>query len=151
MLTITPFLWYESQAEEAANFYTSIFPRSKILGVNRAGGQVLTVELELEGQKVVALNGRPPFQFNESFSFLVSCDTQQEIDELWEKLTASGGSPGRCGWLKDKFGVSWQVAPKSMSKLLGGSDPARTKRVVDAMMPMSKLELGPLQAAYDAA
>ena len=151
MLSITPFLWYESQAEEAATFYASIFPRSKIVTVTRAGDQVMAVELELEGQRVVALNGRPPFQFNESFSFLVSCETQQEIDELWAKLTANGGSPGRCGWLKDRFGLSWQVAPKALPKLLGGSDPARTKRVVDAMMPMSKLDLARLRQAYDAA
>jgi predicted 3-demethylubiquinone-9 3-methyltransferase (glyoxalase superfamily) len=151
MLSITPFLWYETQAEEAANLYTSIFPRSKVVSVNRAGPQVMSVELELEGQKVVALNGRPPFQFNESFSFLISCETQHEIDDLWTKLTADGGSPGRCGWLKDKFGLSWQVVPSAMPKLLGGTDGARTKRVVEAMMQMSKLDLGRLQHAYDGA
>jgi len=149
MLSITPFLWYETQAEEAANLYTSIFPRSKVVAVNRAGPQVMSVELELEGQKVVALNGRPSFQFNESFSFLISCETQQEIDDLWTKLTADGGSPGRCGWLKDKFGLSWQVVPGVMPKLLGGTDGARTKRVVEAMMQMDKLDLGRLQRAYD--
>ena len=151
MNKITPFLWFETQAEEAANLYASIFPRSKVVSISRAGGQVMSAEMELEGQRVVALNGRPAFQFNESFSFLISCETQQEIDELWNKLSANGGSPGRCGWLKDKFGLSWQVVPAAMPRLLGGSDPARTKRVVDAMMQMSKLDLGRLQGAYDAA
>ena len=151
MLSITPFLWYQTEAEEAANYYASIFPRAKVLSVTRMGGQVMSASFELEGQTFIALNGRPAAGFNDSISFLIDCETQQEIDALWSKLTADGGKPGRCGWLEDRFGVSWQVVPKSMSKLLGGADPARSKRVVDAMMQMSKLDLGRLQQAYDGA
>ena len=151
MLTITPFLWFDTQAEEAMNYYASIFPRAKPLSVQRANGQVMSVEYELEGQKFMALNGGPPFKFNEAVSFLVGCDTQQEIDTLWDKLTADGGSPSQCGWLKDKFGLSWQIIPKKLGSLLGGGgDPARAKRVLDAMLPMKKLDERRLQEAYDA-
>ena len=151
MLTITPFLWFETQAEEAMNYYASIFPRAKPLSVQRANGQVMSVEYELEGQKFMALNGGPLFKFNEAVSFLVGCDTQQEIDTLWDKLTADGGSPSQCGWLKDKFGLSWQIIPKKLGSLLGGGgDPARAKRVLDAMLPMKKLDERRLQEAYDA-
>jgi len=149
MPTITPFLWFDSQAEEAMNFYASIFPRSRVISVNRAGGRTMSVDFELENQRIMALNGGPFHQFNESFSLFVSCETQAEIDEYWEKLTADGGSPGRCGWLKDKYGLSWQVIPKAFGAMLGGSDGARTKRVVDAMMQMGKLDLATLQSAYD--
>jgi predicted 3-demethylubiquinone-9 3-methyltransferase (glyoxalase superfamily) len=151
MLTITPFLWFDTQAEEAMNYYASIFPRAKPLSVQRANGQVMSVEYELEGQKFMALNGGPLFKFNEAVSFLVGCDTQQEIDTLWDKLTADGGSPSQCGWLKDKFGLSWQIIPKKLGSLLGGGgDPARAKRVLDAMLPMKKLDERRLQEAYDA-
>ena len=151
MLTITPFLWFETQAEEAMNYYASIFPRAKPLSVQRANGQVMSVEYELEGQKFMALNGGPLFKFNEAVSFLVGCDTQQEIDTLWDKLIADGGSPTQCGWLKDKFGLSWQIIPKKLGSLLGGGgDPARAKRVLDAMLPMKKLDERRLQEAYDA-
>ena len=151
MLTITPFLWFDTQAEDAMNYYASIFPRAKALAVHRANGQVMSVEYELEGQKFMALNGGPLFKFNEAVSFLVGCDTQQEIDTLWDKLTADGGSPSRCGWLKDKFGLSWQIIPKKLGSLLGGGgDPARAKRVLDAMLQMEKLDERRLQAAYDA-
>ena len=151
MLTITPFLWFDTQAEEAMNYYASIFPRAKPLSVPRANGQVMSVEYELEGQKFMALNGGPLFKFNEAVSFLVGCDTQQEIDTLWDKLTADGGSPSQCGWLKDKFGLSWQIIPKKLGSLLGGGgDPARAKRVLDAMLPMKKLDERRLQEAYDA-
>ena len=151
MLTITPFLWLDTQAEEAMNYYASIFPRAKPLSVQRANGQVMSVEYELEGQKFMALNGGPLFKFNEAVSFLVGCDTQQEIDTLWDKLTADGGSPSQCGWLKDKFGLSWQIIPKKLGSLLGGGgDPARAKRVLDAMLPMKKLDERRLQEAYDA-
>ena len=151
MLTITPFLWFDTQAEEAMNYYASIFPRAKPLSVQRANGQVMWVEYELEGQKFMALNGGPLYKFNEAVSFLVGCDTQQEIDTLWDKLTADGGSPSRCGWLKDKFGLSWQIIPKKLGSLLGGGgDPARAKRVLDAMLPMKKLDERRLQEAYDA-
>ena len=151
MLTITPFLWFETQAEEAMNYYASIFPRAKVIAVNHAGGAVMSVVYELEGQKFMALNGRPKFTFNESVSFFVGCETQHEIDELWVKLTSDGGAPSRCGWLKDKFGVSWQIIPSSLGQMLGGGgDPARSKRVVDAMLQMNKLDVNTLQAAYDA-
>jgi predicted 3-demethylubiquinone-9 3-methyltransferase (glyoxalase superfamily) len=151
MLTIAPFLWFESQAEEAMNFYASIFPRSKAISVNGAQGRVMSVEYELEGQRFIALNGGPMYRFNEAVSVLVSCETQDEIDALWKKLTADGGEPGRCGWLKDKFGLSWQVVPTSLGKFLsGGGDPARAKRVMDVFCQMSKFDIGQLQAAYDA-
>jgi len=150
MLTITPFLWFETQAEEAMNYYASIFPRAKVIAVNRAGDTVMSVVYELEGQKFMALNGRPNFTFNESVSFFVGCETQREIDELWGKLTSDGGAPSRCGWLKDKFGLSWQIIPNSLGQMLGGGgDPARSKRVVDAMLQMNKLDVKTLQAAYD--
>ena len=149
MLTITPFLWFETQAEEAMNYYASIFPRARVIAVNRAGDTVMSVVYELEGQKFMALNGRPNFTFNESVSFFVGCETQREIDELWGKLTADGGAPNRCGWLKDKFGLSWQIVPNSLGQMLGGGgDPARSKRVVDAMLQMNKLDVTTLQAAY---
>ena len=150
MPSITPFLWYDSQAEEAMNLYTSIFPNAKIGNVSRAGGRVMSVEFELEGQRFMALNGGPMYKFNESVSFFVACDTQQEIDTYWSKLTADGGEPGRCGWLKDKYGLSWQVVPKSLGKFLSASDPATAKRVVDTFMQMNKLDIQKLQDAYDA-
>ena len=149
MQTITPFLWFETQAEDAMNFYTSIFKQSKVVSVSRMGEQVMSVQFELQGQRFMALNGNPQFKFNDSVSFFVGCDTQAEIDELWSKFTADGGAENRCGWLKDKFGVSWQIIPNVLGKLLGGSDGARTKRVVDVMMQMNKLDLERLQAAYD--
>jgi len=150
MLSITPFLWFDTQAEEAMNYYASIFPRAKVLSVQRANGQVMSVEYELEGQKFMAFNAGPLFKFNEAVSFFVGCDTQQEIDTLWDKLTADGGSPSRCGWLKDKFGLSWQIIPKKLGSLLGGGgDPARAKRVMDAMLQMGKLDERRLQEAYD--
>ena len=149
MPTITPFLWFDSQAEEAMSFYLSIFPRSRAISVNRAGGRTLSVDFEIEGQRIMALNGGPLYQFNESFSLFVSCETQAEIDDYWEKLTADGGAPGRCGWLRDKYGLSWQVIPKALGAMLTGNDGARTKRVVDAMMRMGKLDLATLQQAHD--
>lgn len=149
MPTITPFLWFDSQAEEAMNFYASIFKRSKVIAVNRANGRVMSVEFELEGQRFMALNAGPHFKFTEAISFFVGCESQQEIDELWQKLTADGGAPSRCGWLKDKFGLSWQIVPKSLGGMLGDKDPARSKRVMDAMLQMDKLDLKALQQAYD--
>ena len=150
MPTITPFLWFDTRAEEAMNFYASIFERSRVISVNRAGGKVMTVEFELEGQKFMALNAGPAFMFNESISFFVGCETQQEIDDYWDKLTADG-APGRCGWLKDKYGLSWQIVPKALGRLLGGSDGAKSKRVMDALMQMNKLDVNALQRAYDGA
>lgn len=152
MLTVTPFLWFEREAEEAMNFYASVFPRSRIVSVNRFQGQVMGVEFELEGQRFMGLNGRAGFTFNDAVSFFVECETQQEIDDLWDKLTADGGSPGRCGWLRDKFGVSWQIVPKTLGRLMAGDgDPARSKRVVDAFMQMSKFDIERLQRAFDGA
>jgi predicted 3-demethylubiquinone-9 3-methyltransferase (glyoxalase superfamily) len=150
MPTITPFLWFDTQAEDAMNFYASVFERSRVISVNRAGGKVMTVEFELEGQKFMALNAGPAFTFNESISFFVGCETQQEIDDYWDKLTADGGAPGRCGWLKDKYGLSWQIVPKALGRLLGGTDGAKSKRAMDALMQMNKLDLNALQRAYDA-
>ena len=151
MPTITPFLWFDSQAEEAMNFYASIFKRSKVISVNRAQGKVMSVQFELEGQAFTALNGGPLFKFTEAISFFVACETQQEIDDLWGKLTADGGAPSRCGWLKDRFGLSWQIVPASLGRMLGDKDATRSKRVMDAMMQMNKLDLRRLQHAYDGA
>jgi predicted 3-demethylubiquinone-9 3-methyltransferase (glyoxalase superfamily) len=149
MPTITPFLWFDTHAEEAMNFYASIFPRSKVLSVNRAQDKVMSVEFELEGQRLMAMNAGPHFKFNESISLFVGCDSQEEIDDVWTKLTADGGEPGRCGWLKDKFGLSWQIIPKSLGRMLGGGDPARSKRVMDELFQMNKLDANRLQQAFD--
>jgi predicted 3-demethylubiquinone-9 3-methyltransferase (glyoxalase superfamily) len=149
MPAITPFLWFDTQAEEAINFYASVFPKAKVISVNRAGGRVMGVEFELEGQRFMALNAGPAFKFNEAVSFFVGCDTQQEIDGYWAKLTADGGEPGRCGWLKDRYGLSWQIIPKSLGGMLGGTDGARSQRVMQAMMQMNKIDLPALQQAYD--
>jgi predicted 3-demethylubiquinone-9 3-methyltransferase (glyoxalase superfamily) len=149
MPTITPFLWFDTQAEEAMNFYASIFKRSKVISVNRAQGRVMGVEFELEGQRFMGLNAGPQFKFTEAVSFFVSCETQQEIDELWSKLTADGGAPSRCGWLKDKFGLSWQIIPSSLGRMLSDKDPAKAGRAMNAMLQMDKLDLKRLQDAYD--
>jgi predicted 3-demethylubiquinone-9 3-methyltransferase (glyoxalase superfamily) len=148
MLSITPFLWFESQAEEAMNFYASIFPRSKVIAVNRAHGRVMSVVFELEGQRFMALNAGPLYKFNEAVSFYVGCETQQEIDTLWAKLIAGGGEPSRCGWLKDKYGLSWQIIPNALGHLIGGSDPAGAQRAMEAMLKMDKLDVQKLEAAY---
>jgi predicted 3-demethylubiquinone-9 3-methyltransferase (glyoxalase superfamily) len=149
MPTVTPFLWFDTQAEEAMNFYASIFPRSKVLSVSRAQGRVMSVEFELEGQKFMALNAGPHYAFNEAVSFFVGCETQQEIDEYWSKLTSDGGAPGRCGWLKDKFGLSWQIVPKTLGRLLTSGDGAKSKRVTEALLRMNKLDVNQLQQAFD--
>lgn len=159
MHKITPFLWFDDKAEEAADFYVSIFKNSRIGGVSRYGdeaakmsgrpkGSAMTVTFELDGQKFMALNGGPLFQFTEAISFMVNCETQAEVDELWEKLSA-GGSPGRCGWLKDKYGVSWQIVPTALGQMMADSDPARSKRVMNAMLQMNKLDINRLKQAYD--
>jgi predicted 3-demethylubiquinone-9 3-methyltransferase (glyoxalase superfamily) len=151
MLTITPFLWFDTQAEEAMNFYASVFPDSRVIAVNRAGDRAISVVFELQGQRFMGLNAGPHFTFNEAVSFFVGCETQQEIDDLWTKLIADGGSPSHCGWLKDKFGLSWQIVPNALGNLLsGGGDPAHAKRVMDTMLGMGKMEISTLQAAYDA-
>ncbi|TMA25346.1 MAG: VOC family protein [Deltaproteobacteria bacterium] len=157
MQKITPFLWFESQAEEAANFYTSIFKNSKIVSIARYGeagpgpkGSVMTVAFNLDGQDFVALNGGPEFAFTPAISFLVSCKTQEEVDHFWEKLL-QGGKPSQCGWLKDKFGVSWQVVPAVLGELLGDKDAKKSKRVMEAMLQMVKLDIKKLKEAYDRA
>jgi predicted 3-demethylubiquinone-9 3-methyltransferase (glyoxalase superfamily) len=151
MPTITPFLWFDTQAEEAMNFYASIFKHSKVIATNRVQGRVMSVQFELEGQKFMALNAGPMFKFTEAISFFVGCETQQEIDEYWSKLLADGGSPSRCGWLKDKFGLSWQIVPNALGRMLSDKDAAKSKRVMDALLQMEKLDLKGLQQAYDGA
>jgi predicted 3-demethylubiquinone-9 3-methyltransferase (glyoxalase superfamily) len=148
MPTITPFLWFDTQAEEAMNFYASVFRRSKVLSVNRAGGRVQSVSFELEGQQFMALNAGPVFTFNEAVSFFVGCDTQEEIDDLWAKLLEGGGAPTQCGWLKDKYGLSWQIVPNTLGAMLSDPDPAKAQRTMQAMMKMKKLDLGELQRAH---
>jgi predicted 3-demethylubiquinone-9 3-methyltransferase (glyoxalase superfamily) len=148
MPTITPFLWFDTQAEEAMNFYSSIFKRSKVISVNRVQGKVMSVRFELEGQEFMGLNAGPKFPFTEAISFFVGCETQQEIDELWAKLTADGGATSRCGWLKDKFGLSWQIIPNALGRMLSDKDAAKSQRVMNAMLQMDKLDLKRLQQAY---
>ena len=149
MPKITPFLWFDTQAEEAMNLYTSIFKPSKVISISRAQGKVMSVQFELEGQQFMGLNGGPMFKFNEAVSFFVGCETQDEIDELWTKLIADGGAPTRCGWLKDKFGLSWQIVPTALTRMLGDKDAGKSGRVMNAMMQMEKLDLKLLQQAYD--
>ena len=149
-MTITPFLWFDTQAEEAMNYYLSVFKNAKSTAVHRAQGRVMSVEFELEGQPFMALNGAAKSNFTESISFFVSCETQADIDRLWTTLIGDGGAPSRCGWLKDKFGLSWQIIPSSLGRLLsGGGDAARAGRVLNAMLQMGKLDIARLQAAYD--
>jgi len=149
-MTITPFLWFETQAEEAMNYYLSVFQNGKAKAVHRAQGRVMSVEFELEGQPFMALNGGTPSQFTESVSWFVSCETQADIDRLWAALIGDGGAPSRCGWLKDKYGMSWQIIPSSLGRLLsGGGDAARAGRVLNAMLQMGKLDGALLQRAYD--
>lgn len=148
MLTISPFLWFDTQAEEAMNLYISLFPGSKAISVSRAQGRVMGVEFELIGQRVKGLNGGPMFKFNESFSFFVACDTQDEIDRLWNTLTADGGTESRCGWLKDKFGLSWQIVPANLGSMLGDPDPQKAKRALEAMLSMNRLSIAGLEKAH---
>jgi predicted 3-demethylubiquinone-9 3-methyltransferase (glyoxalase superfamily) len=150
MQKITPFLWFDGQAEEAMNYYISIFKNSKVLSLNRAGegGPVISVTFQLDGQQFQAINGGPQFKFTEAISLFVNCETQEEVDELWEKLSA-GGEKSRCGWLKDKYGLSWQIIPTILGKLLNDPDPARAQRVMGAMLQMSKLDIKTLQLAYE--
>ena len=148
MPKITTFLWFDHQAEEAANHYISIFKSGKILSVHRVEGKVLALTFELEGQQFMALNGGPLFKFTEAISLFVDCDEQQEVDELWEKLSA-GGEPGRCGWLKDKYGLSWQIIPKALMRLMSDPNPAKSQAVLQAMMKMNKIVIAELQKAHD--
>jgi predicted 3-demethylubiquinone-9 3-methyltransferase (glyoxalase superfamily) len=151
---ITPFLWFDHQAEAAAQFYTSIFKNSKILQVSRYGdagpgpkGSVMVVNFQLAGQEFTALNGGPRFTFSEAFSFVVNCENQNEIDEYWSKLTADGGQESMCGWLKDKFGFSWQIVPTELGKLMSAKDPQTASRVMEALLKMRKLDIAKLKAA----
>ncbi len=158
MQKITTFLWFNDHAEAAAKFYTSIFKKSKITKTTRypegskdvagrAAGSVMTVEFQLDGQKFIALNGGPMFKFTEAISLVVNCKTQREIDYYWKKLTSGGGEESQCGWLKDKFGLSWQIVPTELLKIYGGKDPARSQRVFEAMIQMVKLDIKKLQRA----
>ena len=156
---ITPFLWFDDQAEQAVEFYTGIFKNSRIVKIARYGeagkeihrkppGAVMTVAFELAGQSFTALNGGPVFKFNEAISFVVNCETQEEVNEFWEKLSA-GGEKVQCGWLKDKYGVSWQIVPTILAELMSDKDAAKTQRVMQALMQMTKLDIQQLKQAYD--
>lgn len=151
---ITPFLWFDNNAEEAVNFYVSIFKNSKLLNIARYGeagpgpqGSVMTASFLLDGQEFVALNGGPRFKFTEAISFLVNCETQEEVDEFWEQLS-EGGEKSRCGWLKDKYGLSWQIVPTVLANLLQDKDAARAQSVMNAMLQMDKIDIKTLQQAY---
>lgn len=155
MQKISTCLWFENQAEEAAEFYVSVFGDSRILDVSRFGeggpgqaGQVITVEFEIEDRKFMALNGGPPANFTEAVSFVVDCSDQEEVDRYWSELT-DGGAESQCGWLKDRYGVSWQIVPSVLGSLLGGPDPEGAQRAMQAMLGMQKLDIAALQAAYD--
>jgi predicted 3-demethylubiquinone-9 3-methyltransferase (glyoxalase superfamily) len=153
MPNITPYLWFDTEGEEAARFYTSIFPNSRILEVARYGsagprpeGTVMTVSFELDGKRFVALNGGPDFTFNEAVSFLVDCETQEEVDSYWNTLS-EGGEQGPCGWLKDRFGLSWQIIPTALPRLLGDPDREKAQRVMAAMLKMGKIDVAELELA----
>lgn len=155
MKTIAPCLWFNMQAEDAVNFYVSVFPNSRILETSRypAGGHMpegtaLTIDFELNGQRMQALNGGPEFTFSEAISLTIACESQAEVDDLWSKLTADGGEESQCGWLKDKFGLSWQVVPQRLNEMMATKDPAAFKRLYDAIMPMQKLDLAALERAF---
>ena len=155
MPKISPFLWFDTQAEEAANFYTSIFKSSKIVKISRYGegapqpkGSVMTVAFTLDGQEFTALNGGPLFKFTEAISFIVNCKTQEEVDHYWAKLLA-GGKESRCGWLKDKYGLSWQIIPTVLGEMLSDPNPQKAKRVMEAMLAMKKIDIAGLKKAYD--
>ena len=155
MQKITPFLWFDNQAEEAINLYVSVFKNSKILNVSRYGeagpgpaGAVMTATFQLEGQEFMALNGGSDHKFTEAISLFVDCKTQEEVDELWEMLS-EGGEQGPCGWLKDRFGLSWQIIPSVLGELLGDPDPVKSQRVMKAMLQMSKIDIAGLKAAYE--
>lgn len=158
MQRISPFLWFDTQAEDASKFYTSVFKNSKIDKITRypkeaadrigrEPGSAMTVEFTLDGQEFVALNGGPNFKFTEAVSFVVMCETQEEVDYYWEKLTADGGEPGPCSWLKDKYGLFWQVQPRLLIQLLGDPDKAKAERVMNAMMEMTKIDIAALEKA----
>jgi predicted 3-demethylubiquinone-9 3-methyltransferase (glyoxalase superfamily) len=154
MPKLTPWLWFDTEGEEAATFYTSVFPNSRITEVTRYGsagprpeGSVMTVAFELDGQEFAALNGGPDFKFNEAVSFLVSCETQDEVDRYWTVLSSDGGEEGPCGWLKDRFGLSWQIVPTRLNELLADPDQEKAQRVMAAMLKMGKIEIAELERA----
>jgi predicted 3-demethylubiquinone-9 3-methyltransferase (glyoxalase superfamily) len=156
MQKIVPNLWFDTEAEEAANFYVSVFENARILGVThyteaapRQAGMVMTVEWELEGQRFVGINGGPEFKFNEAVSFQIECKDQAEVDYYWEKLIADGGKEGQCGWLTDKYGLAWQVTPAGIDELFSDDDPERSRRAMEAMLKMGKLDVNALRAAAD--
>ena len=150
MKKITPFLWFDTQAEEAVRFYCSIFKNSRVLGTTPGpNGSYVSVNFELEGQEFIALNAGPEYKFTEAISFFVDCKTQEEVDYLWEKLTADGGEESRCGWLKDKYGLSWQIIPAALTEMLGDKDPAKAGRAMQAMLQMNKIDIKGLQEAYE--
>ncbi|MBK7451035.1 MAG: VOC family protein [Anaerolineales bacterium] len=150
MTKITPFLWFDTQAEEAMNFYISIFKNSKIYNISRdPNGKVFTVAFELEGQDYIGLNAGPAFKFNEAISMFVNCEDQAEVDYFWNALIADGGEESMCGWLKDKYGLSWQIVPKQLGELMGDPDPEKSGRVMQAMLKMQKIIVADLKKAYD--
>ncbi|MFX1736123.1 VOC family protein [Paraburkholderia sp. A1RI_3L] len=156
MQKIAPFLWFNGQAEEAANLYTSIFRNSRITEIQRYGeagpgetGSVMSVSFELEGQAFIALNGGPAFTFSPAISFFVHCETQDEVDALWTKLGEGGGEPRQCGWISDRFGVTWQIVPTALGRMLRDKDAGKSKRVMQAMLKMVKLDIAALEAAYE--
>ena len=157
MSKLATFLWFEDRAEEAANFYVSIFKNSMITSGSHSGDEspsdidpAMSITFELEGQEFIALNGGPLYSFSPATSFLIKCETQQEVDHYWDSLSAAGGEQQQCGWLKDKYGITWQVVPNILGELLSGEDPAKAKRVLDAMLQMKKLEIAELMQAYNA-
>jgi predicted 3-demethylubiquinone-9 3-methyltransferase (glyoxalase superfamily) len=154
MQKITPFLWFDHLAEEAANYYVSIFKNSKVISISRYGegahrpaGTAMVVIFQMDGQEYMALNGGPEFKFTEAISLFVNCESQEEVDMYWEKLS-DGGEKGQCGWLKDRFGLSWQVVPSALGELMGDPDPEKSKRIMDAMLQMSKIDINALMKAY---
>lgn len=160
MQKITPCLWFDNQAEEAVHFYVSLFKNSKVGAVTRYTGEsakvsgrpegsVMTIAFELDGQPFMAINGGPIFKFTEAFSLVINCDTQDEIDHFWNNLTSSGGQPSQCGWLKDRYGLSWQVVPTALGRLLSSSDPQKSQRVMQTLLQMTKLDINKLQQAHD--
>lgn len=157
MQKIVTFLWFDNQAEEAMNFYVSLFKNSKVLNVTRYGeggpgpaGTVMSATFQLDGQEFYALNGGPEFKFTEAISLYVNCESQAEVDDLWGRLT-DGGEPGPCGWLKDKYGLSWQIIPTALGQMLGDPDPEKSQRVMQAMLQMSKIDIAGLRRAYEQA
>jgi len=151
MQKIAPFLWFDKEAEEAMNLYVSVFKNSEVLKVSRMGedGPVMSVIFRLEDQEFMGMNAGPEFKFNESVSFFVDCKSQAEVDEYWEKLVANGGEESRCGWLKDKFGMSWQIIPTELGQMLGNEDREKAGRAMEAMLKMNKIVIADLQKAFD--